>query len=235
VKKDVDKMKVFVVFALAFVAVSAKPNQVDFSQLEDRTLMFKEGEKFLFQNALKAEGRIINGAEATPHQFPWLVALFANSWFCSASLINENWVLTAAHCVDGATSWDLYLGSHNVDNNQETGRQVIKAKRGFTHPEWDRPSLRNDLALIELESPANLDQYVGITPLAMTSPEAGTEVRATGWGKTSDSSSSKSPVLKFIDVPVMSESECKGFYGNTITSGHICIDSAKGGVCNGDS
>ena len=47
--------------------------------------------------------KIVGGHEAKPNQFPWLVALFANAWFCSASLISDEWVLTAAHCVDGAT------------------------------------------------------------------------------------------------------------------------------------
>jgi secreted trypsin-like serine protease len=52
--------------------------------------------------------KIVGGEEAQPNQFPWLVALFANSWFCSASLISEEWVLTAAHCVDGATRYDFH-------------------------------------------------------------------------------------------------------------------------------
>ena len=47
--------------------------------------------------------KIVGGHEAKPNQFPWLVALYANSWFCSASLLSEEYVLTAAHCVDGAT------------------------------------------------------------------------------------------------------------------------------------
>ena len=44
--------------------------------------------------------KIVGGHEAKPNQFPWLVALFANAWFCSASLISDEWVLTAAHCED---------------------------------------------------------------------------------------------------------------------------------------
>jgi secreted trypsin-like serine protease len=46
--------------------------------------------------------KIVGGHEAKPNQFPWLVALFADRWFCSASIISDEFVLTAAHCVDGA-------------------------------------------------------------------------------------------------------------------------------------
>ncbi len=74
--------------------------------------------------------------------------------------------------------------------------------------------------------------YTGLTPLASKSPEADTTVRATGWGKISDDSFTKSPVLRFIDVSVMSESNCKSYYPGYITDGHICIDSIDGGVCN---
>ena len=52
--------------------------------------------------------KIVGGHEAKPNQFPWLVALFANAWFCSASLISDEWVLTAAHCVDGAIRLSLF-------------------------------------------------------------------------------------------------------------------------------
>ena len=47
--------------------------------------------------------RIFGGREAHPHQFPWLVAVFENDWSCTGSLISDEYVLTAAHCVDGAT------------------------------------------------------------------------------------------------------------------------------------
>ncbi len=101
--------------------------------------------------------RIINGEEATPHDYPWLVALFADNWFCSASLIAPNWVLTAAHCVDGASHWRVYLGSHDLDDNSEVGREIIESYNGFTHPDWDYSSLRNDLALIKLPQDATLN------------------------------------------------------------------------------
>ena len=44
--------------------------------------------------------RIVGGEEATPHQYPWMAALFIDDkWFCGGSLITDRHILTAAHCV----------------------------------------------------------------------------------------------------------------------------------------
>merc|ERR1712212_1217638 len=67
-----------------------------------------------------AAGRIVGGHEAEEHQWPWQVALFIDdAWFCGGSLINENYVLTAAHCVDGASYFDIMAGAHNVRASSE--------------------------------------------------------------------------------------------------------------------
>ena len=76
-------------------------------------------------------GRIVGGEEASPHQYPWMAALFIDDkWFCGGSLISDQWVMTAGHCADGgkslffgkfftkilflASSVNVMLGAHNV-------------------------------------------------------------------------------------------------------------------------
>merc|ERR1712107_944394 len=55
----------------------------------------------------RKEGRIVGGVEATEHAWPWQVALFIDdAWFCGGSIISENYVLTAAHCADGASYFE---------------------------------------------------------------------------------------------------------------------------------
>ncbi len=48
-----------------------------------------------------SEGRIIGGVESVPHSFPWQVLITDGFIMCGAALINNNWLVTAAHCVQG--------------------------------------------------------------------------------------------------------------------------------------
>lgn len=49
-------------------------------------------------------GRITGGMEAARHQFPYMVGvvthLASGNGFCGGSLISQNYVMTAAHCLD---------------------------------------------------------------------------------------------------------------------------------------
>merc|ERR1711931_587107 len=102
-----------------------------------------------------AAGRIVGGIEAEEHEWPWQVALFIDdAWFCGGSLISENYVLTAAHCVDGASYYDIMAGAHNVRESSEPNRVEITSFNGWYHPQWDPNTLSNDIALIEPHPPS---------------------------------------------------------------------------------
>lgn len=183
--------------------------------------------------------RIVGGFEAEPNQWPWQVALFIdNAWFCGGALISENYVLTAAHCADGATYFDIMAGAHNVREATEAHRVEITSFNGWVHPQWDPNTLSNDLALVELPEPIKFNDYIkpSCQPSASDSADVGELVTCTGWGKPSDSAGGISPVLRMVeDLPIISNAECNAIYG-IVGEGVVCIDTAGGkGTCSGDS
>merc|ERR1711935_833640 len=186
-----------------------------------------------------AVDRIVGGHEAMEHQWPWQVALFIDdAWFCGGSIISENYVLTAAHCADGAGYFDVMAGAHNVRESSEPNRVEITSYNGWTHPEWNSNDLSSDLALVELPSPMPMNDYISASclPSAGETPSVGSMVTVTGWGKPSDSAGGISPVLREVrNLPVITNSDCNDVYG-IVGPGVVCVDTAGGrGSCNGDS
>merc|ERR1712203_695295 len=186
-----------------------------------------------------SQDRIVGGFEAQENEWPWQVALFIDSaWFCGGALISENYVMTAAHCADGASYFDIMAGAHNVRASSEPHRVEITSYNGWTHPQWDSNTLSNDLALIELPSPIDFNDYIAPSclPMAGDTADEGELVTVTGWGKPSDSAGGISPVLRMVsDLPCITNADCNAVYG-IVGPGVVCIDTTGGkGSCNGDS
>jgi len=186
-----------------------------------------------------ASDRIVGGEEAKEHAWPWQVALFIDdAWFCGGSIISENYILTAAHCVEGSSYYNVMAGAHNVRDSNEPNRVEVTSYKGWTHPEWSAADLANDLALIELPEPVPFNEYISPSclPAKGDAVDTGDMVGVTGWGKPSDSAGGISPVLRqVLDLPVITNAKCNEAYG-MVGEGVVCIDTTGGrGSCNGDS
>jgi len=180
---------------------------------------------------------IVGGDEAVPHSHPHQVGLFIDDmYFCGGSLISDEYVITAAHCCDGAFFIEVVMGAHRIRDNEAT--QQRQTTYDFaTHENWDTNNLANDICWVHLTSKVSLDSNIQTITLqnAGGDPNPGEMVEATGWGRPSDASGGISDVLREVTVPVLSNEDCDAVY-SIVNDGHICIDSKGGkGTCNGDS
>ncbi|OWK16339.1 KLK4, partial [Cervus elaphus hippelaphus] len=126
--------------------------------------------------------RIINGEDCRPHSQPWQAALFLeNEFFCGGVLVHPQWVLSAAHCFQ--KSYTIGLGLHSLEADQEPGSQMIEAHLSIQHPEYNKPSLANDLMLIKLEESVPPSDTIQDISIASQCPTAGDSCLVSGWGR----------------------------------------------------
>lgn len=182
--------------------------------------------------------RIVGGNNAGLHEYPWQVALTTNGYqFCGGSLINDRYILTAAHCTAGSTASDIVirLGEHNLSTGSETSKTITRrVSEIIDHSGYDDNTLYHDISLLKLSSPVPISSEV--LPVCLPPPNptyAGKTATVTGWGTTSSGGSSSS-ILKEVAVPVLSNAACKSTYSD-LTINQVCAGKAGKDSCQGDS
>merc|ERR1712061_94432 len=121
----------------------------------------------------------------------WVVYLRCNNpgWACTASMISDTWVLTAAHCVDGCYEWTVQAGS-NLINGQDDSRVTIDTTVDIRHPGFNFITLHDDVAVIQLPEPVPLSDTirVGCLPGQSQLDDQFEDdlMTLTGWGITCD-------------------------------------------------
>jgi len=192
--------------------------------------------------------RIIGGKEVPPDTFPWMIALvyrdepdIYQGQFCGGSLIHPNWVLTASHCIhDKSSEIDAVLGTNDL-TSPPGEYERIEVVEIIEHPGYNHFTMNNDIALLRLSRPSRQTPISSlITPAnAFILAPPGKIVTITGWGDTDIKPwrTDFPELLMQVDLPIVSNANCRRVYKWKVTGNMLCAGSEEGGKdsCNGDS
>ncbi|XP_032222850.1 uncharacterized protein LOC116604499 [Nematostella vectensis] len=122
--------------------------------------------------------------------WPWQVALTLSGnpvQRCGGALIAADWVLTAAHCFDRFSmppEWTVQVGVSDMRRRDGKG-QSLSIKAIFVHPQYNSSSHEHDLAVLQLQQPAEFNSRVSpICIVANEEVQAGRACAVAGWGQS---------------------------------------------------
>ncbi|CAG0894353.1 unnamed protein product [Darwinula stevensoni] len=187
---------------------------------------------------------IFNGSPATITEAPFMAyidASFADgsSAACSASVVGEQWILTAAHCVVDKNNVSATRATAYVGNAQKKIGESHAADKIIPNAAFDKNNFLNghDIALLHLGTPLTFTPSIQPICFPTTDAVLGKVISACdqkiyGWGNVDSAGTTRTDFLQKLDVTVSADvSSCTSLTDETI----ICVrgDVANSGACYG--
>ncbi|XP_070504079.1 uncharacterized protein [Chironomus tepperi] len=194
---------------------------------------------------------IVGGNVSLRGEFPWKAVLLKKSgeMFCGGTLVSNNMVVTAAHCVKGKhhshefrpKDVSVLLGVFDLLRSNEVGRVSTNVKYIRIHPDWNvEVDLYDaDIAVLVLEKEIQFNSY--IQPVCLDGPQSqiykAVSAVAVGFGKTETGKTSN--IAKKLSVPILDYHKCstkKDIFQYLLSPRTFCGGPGDGrGICQGDS
>ncbi|XP_012242206.1 chymotrypsin-2 [Bombus impatiens] len=184
--------------------------------------------------------RIINGKVAKPGEIPYQVSLQVAKimfHFCGGSILNERYVITAAHCVTALPVELVVVVAGVVDLRMPTSKHQIET--AYVHENYNATdAYANDIALIKVKKPFVKSSLVSFVPMPSPGEIAKTNAPAivSGFG-TLTYEGKMTKLLHWVDIEVADQNYCNRMYKNVIHNTQLCAydNTTVKGHCDGDS
>lgn len=174
------------------------------------------------------EIRIVGGRPTGINQYPWIARLVYNGQFhCGASLLTQDYVLTAAHCVRRLqrSKIRVILGDHDQFVTTETTAIMRAVSAIIRHRNFDSNSYNHDIAMLRLRKPVEFGKTIRPVCLPQeTTDPSGAMGTVIGWGRTSEGGSLPG-IVQQVQVPILSLSQCRNmkYRSSRITANMVSI------------
>ncbi|XP_031217336.1 granzyme E-like isoform X2 [Mastomys coucha] len=174
---------------------------------------------------------IIGGHKVKPHSRPYMAFVESvdskgEKGQCGGFLIQDYFVLTAAHCRN--SSMTVTLGAHNIKAKEET-QQIIPVAEAIPHPDYNPLVKTNDIMLLKLESKAKRTKAV--RPLRLPGPndqvKPGDVCSVAGWGLQSINPIKASARLREAELMIQKDRKCKKRFRHYTKTTEICAGDLK--------
>ena len=168
--------------------------------------------------------RIVGGDVADPVDWPFIAAVASRSGdqFCGGSVVAEEAVVTAAHCVVGLRPKNVRVITGRPDLSEESDGKEIKVEEISVHREYPRKG-HHDIAVLSLKEPAEAPPVLLPTVAEdETETEPGDELRVAGWGGTTETGANPSDILLDVALFAISDADCSTHFSFFRPSEEVC-------------
>lgn len=208
----------------------------------------REGDNFFpfFTGVRRPEVKITGGTDALISEFPWQVYITADDITCGGSIISNEWIVTAAHCVldeSGNTiaAADVLVKAGATNPYNDTEGRVYRVSQVIPHENYNDETLANDLAVIRLSNPIDIPQAGPVQILtdediSFGAIDPGVMTWVTGWGLTSLNPNVFPTRLQKVQLPIITREQAATVW-RSIPETVIMAGYRNGNkdACSGDS